>query len=378
LKVNLHNLDCLRGILAVYVLAGHSRWLLWTGHANWISEPHARWENILAYSSASLRYGHEAVMVFFVLSGYFIHLRASQKLAVKEQIILNPAGYFARRAHRLIPPYVLALLLTVVADSLGRYFFPVLYEGRTGDKLLDANFGSDGYSWESVVSALLLLPTGLGKDFGSNGPLWSLAFEVVYYILYPIWLQVRMALGLSAYGLVVILSLLAFFSSEGNFVLNVLSNYYLWIAGAGLAELTCRNRLSKRKGLIALILLLPIFIGLIVIKNPLVLLLVNLGIGVGLVVVFGLFFNYLIGGCLYRGFEILGRRSYTIYICHFPILTLFSAWIFQTKGARPVNGWVAVLGGLLALGITIICFEICEKHFLHARLKLPLETAKLR
>ena len=79
--INLRALDALRGLLAVYVLAGHARWLLWTGHREWLASAPAAWELPLGYSSAMLRYGHEAVMVFFVLSGFFIHLRAAEQFA---------------------------------------------------------------------------------------------------------------------------------------------------------------------------------------------------------------------------------------------------------------------------------------------------------
>ena len=38
----------------------------------------SRLGHVLAYSSAVFRYGHEAVMVFFALSGFFIHLRVAK------------------------------------------------------------------------------------------------------------------------------------------------------------------------------------------------------------------------------------------------------------------------------------------------------------
>ena len=71
----------LRGLLAAYVLAGHARWLLWTGQGKWAAKSHSVWQNVLATSSGLPRYGHEAVMVFLVLSGFFIHLRAAQQQA---------------------------------------------------------------------------------------------------------------------------------------------------------------------------------------------------------------------------------------------------------------------------------------------------------
>jgi len=39
--INLRSLDVLRGLVATYVLLGHARWLLWTGHAAWIKLQHS-------------------------------------------------------------------------------------------------------------------------------------------------------------------------------------------------------------------------------------------------------------------------------------------------------------------------------------------------
>ncbi len=372
----MRSLDGLRGLLAVYVLAGHSRWLLWTGHANWTRQPHAWWENILAYASASLRYGHEAVMVFFVLSGFFIHLRTSQQLAYDKEVKFNASDYFARRIHRLIPPYALALLLTLVVDAFGHHFWPVLYEGRTGDALLDSNVANKGYSAAAVIPALLLLPVGLGKDFGSNGPLWSLGFEAVYYAVYPLWLRLRLTIGRAAFVVVAILSPLAFLLAAKGFLFNVVGHYYLWIAGAGCAELVCRRRLPQWVGLGLLVVLLGGILGRVLFNSAWLLLVVNLALGVGAVAVFGLLPKHWSKSRLFRVWEFLGIRSYTIYICHFPLLVLLSAWVIQVGGGRPMHGWLALIGGLVVLAVTLLCFELVERHFLHARLRLAPELVE--
>ena len=88
-RINFGNLDALRGLLAVYVALGHCRWLLWGGHAAWLATPHPAWEAIPVYASGALRYGREAVMVFFVLSGFFIHFRAAEA-ASREQFRAAP------------------------------------------------------------------------------------------------------------------------------------------------------------------------------------------------------------------------------------------------------------------------------------------------
>lgn len=87
--------------------------------------------------------------------------------------------------HRLVTPYFFALLLTVILDQIGRYLYPILYLHQTGDVLLDTIFLNKDFSLEAILPAVFILPSSAGKDFGSNGPLWSLAYETVYYAIYP-------------------------------------------------------------------------------------------------------------------------------------------------------------------------------------------------
>src|SRR5688572_13305266 len=84
--VNLQGLDVLRGLLAIFVVAHHARWLCWIGQAKWQAMEHPWWSSTLANLSAVFRYGHEAVMVFFVLSGFLIHLRAANQWSTQNRI----------------------------------------------------------------------------------------------------------------------------------------------------------------------------------------------------------------------------------------------------------------------------------------------------
>ncbi|MEP6783524.1 MAG: acyltransferase family protein, partial [Acidobacteriota bacterium] len=68
-----------------------------------------------------------------------------------------------------------------------------------------------------------------------------------------------------------------------------------------------------------------------------------------------------------RVFEYLGVRSYSIYIFHFPAVALMSAVLFASPGGRPHHGWFAVIGALLAIAFGCLCFEVCERHFVHHR-----------
>ena len=369
-RLSLRSLDALRGFLAVYVLLGHSRWLLWAGHAEWLRRPHEWWELPIALGSAAFRYGHEAVMVFFVLSGFFIHLQGAAQLRGDGDGPLAAGQFYARRAHRLLAPYLFALLVTVGCDAIGAAWFPRLYAASTGDALLDHAVALHGYGRESIVPALMLLPSSLGRDFGSNGPLWSLGYEVIYYLLYPAWFALRRRSALLAFGVVPGVGLALAFLSNASFVSVVLIHYPVWLAGAGLAEVLIAVQSPRRMALPAA--------GLIAVGGVLFVsssaLIVAAGsavlFGTGIVLAFVLLPERAQGFWLLRGLEYLGMRSYTIYIVHFPFLTLISAWIIQTRGARPLHGWLALGGAILAVAFGCACFALCERHFLHPRLRM--------
>jgi len=361
-RINFGNLDALRGLLAVYVVIGHCRWLLWGGHAAWLAAPHAAWETVPAYGSAVFRYGREAVMVFFVLSGFFIHFRWAEP-ATRERF--QAAPFYRRRWHRLAAPYFFALAITVICDLIGRAWWPTLYEARTGDSIVDTTFVVGGYSQASVVPAVMLLPSSLGRDFGSNGPLWSIAFEAVYYALYPLWLRVRRRSWVAAFVAIPAMCLMLALGPVRIFPVAVLMYYPIWLAGALLAERMITVGVPRRAVAIgaamfgagaALYLLGDVL---------LVRVIASLVFGTGLVLAFGALQTR--DPVLLPMFERLGVRSYTIYIVHFPFLALLSASVFETAGGRPTHGWLALAGAVVCVGAGWLCFELCERRFLHSR-----------
>ena len=375
---NLRSLDALRGILATYVLCGHARFLLWTGHAPWMREPHAAWEKCIAYASAGLQFGYEAVMVFFVLSGFFIHFRAAQAIAGGVPVRLDSVDFFKRRAHRILPPYFLALAVTVLCDALGMFAFPGLYRAQTGDALLDLNFARKGYDAVAVVPALLALPSSLGRDFGSNGPLWSLAFEVCYYAAYPAWYRLRLSKPFAAFVVVpvacIVLGLVCSSAPLGSIVwlypMRIVSLYPVWISGALLAECALKTRF-RFGGLLPSVMLL--FAGVAIDHSGCLRWLepiVASVIGAAAVSIFFSLPASTSSRVWHRICEKLGVQSYTIYITHFPLLTLGCAWLFTAFGGRPSSGYAAACGAVASLLVCSLLFFVCERHFLHRRLRV--------
>ena len=224
---------------------------------------------------------------------------------------------------------------------------------------------STGIHRHPVVPALVVLPSSLGRDFGSNGPLWSLAFEAVYYALYPAWLWVRQRNGMAAFIVDTGSSAWRCTSfRSAAFPCTVLAHYPIWLAGRSSrsgwsAPASRRDWRCDWRGVIRR--------GVVLASHP----------------------RHRPhrrdcrtdvwrrrGDVLCRGAvaqrargraEFLGIRSYTIYIVHFPLLALISAYVIHTHRAAAAAWLARGVGAIACVAFGCVCFELCERHFLHSR-----------
>ena len=176
----LANLDLLRGLAALLVCAGHLRAFLMVDFGQ-ITSPNTF--HRLFYLATGL--GHQAVVVFFVLSGYLV---GGSVLTAYQSSRWSWKNYALRRMSRLWLVLLPALVFTLALDRLGRHLGHLGYEGT---------FRSIYNSGPSLAApADLRMTTFLGNAcflqtvcvncLGTNGPLWSLANEFWYYALFPL------------------------------------------------------------------------------------------------------------------------------------------------------------------------------------------------
>jgi peptidoglycan/LPS O-acetylase OafA/YrhL len=127
--------------------------------------------------------GHQAVVVFFVLSGYFI---GGTVLRGLDRNQWDWIGYLLRRMVRLWVVLLPALLLTVLWDRLGIQLGhgPGLYSGHGPSNQLGNVFTA--LTPQLFFGNLFFQQSVTMSTFGSNGALWSLANEFWYYILFPL------------------------------------------------------------------------------------------------------------------------------------------------------------------------------------------------
>ena len=114
-------------------------------------------------------FGHEAVVVFFVLSGFVIAFAAE----TREK---TPKAYLISRLTRIYSVAVPCLLATLLFDRIGQALVPQLYEGliTDGPALVRLVMGSLFLNESWTVSAQMF----------SNTPYWSIAYEFWYYMIF--------------------------------------------------------------------------------------------------------------------------------------------------------------------------------------------------
>ena len=191
-------LDWIRFASAFAVVVCHSRsqnWVEWG-----LLDPTDRTPPVRLFYTLT-RPAIEVVLIFFVLSGFLVGGKVFERCLDRT---FNPTAFVIDRVSRIWLPLIPALLLTAgIAWYCG---FP--------DTLL-AFFGN-----------LFALQGIACENFGKNGPLWSLSYEVWFYVL--AWLGGMLIMG-GRRGLVLLMGLTVCF-----FVFTKLSPMFLhcWLLGA--------------------------------------------------------------------------------------------------------------------------------------------------
>lgn len=145
-------LDLLRLVAAVEVFVFHLAGLPQTGVTR------ALWN----------AYGHEAVTIFFVLSGFVIRHAA----ATRDR---NLQIFTISRLTRVYSVAIPALILTYVFDRIGHAADPAIY----------ANLSPGGSPWLRLgIGAAMLNEAWASVQMLSNTPYWSISYEWWYYAIF--------------------------------------------------------------------------------------------------------------------------------------------------------------------------------------------------
>jgi len=150
-------LDGVRGCSAVYVMLHHIYLFLFPGFP----------VNTGPWVLGWLMYGQLAVVVFIVVSGFSLGLAPARS---RNDLMHGASTFYHRRAWRILPPYWIALLLSILV-----YHF--LLVDVPGHAVNLRTFVVYGLLVQDVVPAA-----------SPNGAFWSIAIEAQIYIVFPLML----------------------------------------------------------------------------------------------------------------------------------------------------------------------------------------------
>jgi peptidoglycan/LPS O-acetylase OafA/YrhL len=292
-------------------------------------------------------FGHEAVMIFFVLSGFLVGGGVTSRVADDQW---SWGDYAVTRLTRLWIVLAPALVLTALWDHLGIALTGSLfYSGG-----LFSQYGSGPlpdpaqFSPTTFLGNLAFLQTILVPTFGSNGPLWSLANEFWYYAIFPLAFcavaqhaPARRRLGNGAlavllccilptsmllYGLIWLLGVIAFALHQRFELGSGYRNLVLAVSAAALAATLTLSRVAVLRGFSA-----------------------DLAIGAAFAaMLLPLAQMRHLTAIVATPARIGADFSYTLYLVHFPFAAFLASWALgnrlQTPDFAGAVLWIGSLG----------------------------------
>jgi peptidoglycan/LPS O-acetylase OafA/YrhL len=285
-------------------------------------------------------------MLFFVLSGFCIHLPVARKGKAP-----NWAAYAVRRLVRIYPAYLITIILCLLAAIL-------LHGGVLSESKL------------YVASAAMLQNwTYGGTQISMNPSLWSIPIEVEFYLAYPVLLAISQRLGLCS-AIIFTLSCTALgitLSVVDSSLAGVTFFKYalIWNAGAWLADLYAKGQLPQWTHWHLLAMVASAGGTMIA--------------GLSNINVFYLHYGWALFSTLLllwvlgpgaRYFSLhtpwipplvfTGTVSYSLYLLHFPVFKLSgAAWIWLT-GAKPESFLIPTLATLMMIPLAWVFYRLVE------------------
>lgn len=228
-------INALRGLAVILVFINHGIYNVYPGFYQDTYTPDGRFEvtkpaHWLNFMPFQFNLG---ITIFLLLSGFLIHLNM-----LKSGSPVSWSQFFSKRFWRIYPPYLLALLFSILAFGWGFYFISDS-EGRA--HFLSKVFLIHNFSDSTIYSI--------------TSSFWSLALEAQIYLLYPVLLWMRKKMGIGGM-LTVTLSLsigLAIFQAATGMKSPALESsvpalWFVWVGGAWLAEKYYHNNMRFAAG----------------------------------------------------------------------------------------------------------------------------------
>ena len=174
-------------------------------------------------------FGHEAVMIFFVLSGFLVGGKVLHRVKKGQ---FDVRLYAINRVSRLYVVLIGALVIGYILDNIGLNYLnnTGIYNGTYQIELNSPVFSAQAnLGLYTLLSNILMFQTILTPPLGTNQPLWSLSNEFWYYVLFPIIVIMLIgSSGLKKKGLLAVLLLVLVLFLPFQMLLY----FSMWVMGA--------------------------------------------------------------------------------------------------------------------------------------------------
>lgn len=349
-------LDLLRGPAALLVFLGHWRHLFFQDYSD-IGSVGRFLKGFYLITSV----GYEAVMVFFVLSGCVIaHVIHSAYASDK----WGWGSYMRSRLTRLWIVLIPALVLTAMWDQAGLWMAgsdPSIYAGTGFGHVVNRPVAEDT-TWWIFGGNILFLQKILVPTFGSNGPLWSISYEFVYYLTFPAlvlaFLPRKFALkrlGWCVFALVVLA-----FSGKA-----IAASFLIWLMGVVAYWLYLRAAPPPKVALWGFVLSGMALLGVILMSKssfelPEKLWSFAIGLASAVTVYFSLGSQPTrLAMRVIAPVHRLSDMSYSLYLLHTPVFIFVASTLFLKDSERWLpDAYHLTLATLLGIAVFIYCMVV--------------------
>lgn len=361
--------DASRWIAALMVLVYHARLLILLSPNQ--TEVHGFFFKLFYFVTG---FGHAAVMIFFVISGYLV---GGLTITRFPKCGFDLARFAAHRVSRIYTVLIPALVLGGLLDLIGLRFLnqDAIYNAGATSPIASLQFVvADNLNIWTFIGNIFMLQTLDGRVihvFGSNGPLWSLAYEWWYYCLFAAVMvaATRRHVATRVVGAVVFVVLVT------NLPREIIVLAPIWLMGI-VACLYNRSNLWKPPFWLGLVIMFSV-LTYVRIRHP------STGSNDGSELVFA-FNDFIVGlgfaiatvacsnrqrpvafGALHRA---LAEFSYSTYLFHFPMVLFTVALAKVTFGIpfaqRPTLlsiGWIFFLVAII-LSTCFVLSHVTERN----------------
>ena len=343
-----YNLDSLRGLLSLVVVMQHTA-TAFIYSIDGVASPVNTYLGLAA---------HYSVLFFFALSGYVITLSITENK--KRNGAFNLTEYIISRLLRILPPlmgaFLLSFILLLILTHLNaiqvtgnfKYFIRKIYDPDIAAQL------------KAIFSLMVSGDLGGGAN-NVNGALWSLVYEIQFYVFAGLLSVIIMAKKLGFRILCFLLLALYSYGINIKFELNIQWVSYICFASGSVAYLF-KDAIVRSKFIlpfitIALICAIGIQTEWSNIIQKLRTTVPASGEWMIYRAIMGVFFAVLLihldkVGKLLSVFHKISPYSYSLYITHFPIV-VFIWFIFVNHAPKALNHYY-----VLSVATVIVCMLV--------------------